>query len=199
MKVAVTRDGKALNAMISGIKRRIATLQNDLHIIAVSCVLHAVEHNNALPATHLIEAVTGGSKNYALRVNALKKWFEEIGCFRWNNGEVPGFKMNADRRKVLIELGNKAEGYVSKRPFWEYTPEPEYKGFDLQAKIKTLIGQAIKASVEHGDDDKTKVDPDMVAALQLLLSRASETDDNGSIPFLESNTIDGTATDITLN
>lgn len=201
MSITVTKDGKALAKLILGIKRRTASLQNDIHIVAVSCVMHAVEFGNALPATQLIEAITGGSKAYAIRANALKKWFEEIGCFVWNNGEQPGFKMDAERRAILKGMDEaKAITTISRVPFWEYAPEPEYKGFDLNARLKSLIAQALKATAEHGDDVKTKVDINLVSTIQQLLVK-KETTEEGSADFLmieadtlEASNVNGTFT-----
>lgn len=203
MAIAVTKDGDTLSKLITGIRRRTASLQADMHVIAVSCVMHAVEFGNALPATQFVEALTGGSKSYAIRVNALKKWFEEVGCFTWNNG---GFKMNAARRAMLKGMDEaKAIATLSKVPFWEYVPEPEYKGFDFNARLLSLISQANKAKREHGDDEKTKVDDTLIASIQMLLNRTNGDDDNkapppkASVPMieaaaLEASNVDGTYT-----
>ena len=198
MAIAVTKDGATLSRLITRIRRRTASLQEDMHVIAVSCVMHAVEFGNALPATQFVEALTGGSKSSAIRVNALKKWFEEVGCFTWNNG---GFKMNAARRAMLKGMDEaKAIATLSKVPFWEYAPEPEYKGFDFNARLLSLISQANKAKREHGDDEKTKVDDTLIASIQMLLNRTDGDDDNrASVPMieaavLEASNVDGTYT-----
>ena len=211
MAIAVTKDGATLSKLITGIRRRTASLQADMHVIAVSCVMHAVEFGNALPATQFVEALTGGSKSSAIRVNALKKWFEEVGCFTWNNGENPGFKMNAARRAMLKSMEedylDSAIATLSKVPFWEYVPEPEYKGFDFNARLRSLISQASKAKREHGDDEKTKVDDTLIASIWTLLNRTDGDDDNtdgdddntASVPMieaavLEASNVDGTYT-----
>lgn len=197
MAIAVTKDGATLSKLITGIRRRTASLQADMHVIAVSCVMHAVEFGNALPATQFVEALTGGSKSYAIRVNALKKWFEEVGCFTWNKEETPGFKMNAARRAMLKGMDeDKAIATLSKVPFWEYAPEPEYKGFDFNARLLSLISQANKAKREHGDDEKTKVDDTLIASIQMLLNRTDGDDDNrASVPMIEAATLEASNVD----
>lgn len=203
----VTKDGKVLATMIGSIKRRAATLQGDIHIAAVSCVMHALDHNNALPATQLVEAITGGSKSYAIRANALKKWFEEVGCFVWNNGETPGFKMNADRKAIIQAIGddNAIIAKIGKVPFWEYAPEPEYKGFDLNKAIATLLSRANTAIKEHGTDPKTKIDMNTLSGLARLLSNNSGNDDDvdgdepAPMPYLEAPIIEGEVVSSTIN
>lgn len=202
-----TKDGKALATMIGSIKRRTATLQADIHVAAMSCVMHALDHNNALPATQLVEAITGGSKSYAIRANALKKWFEEVGCFVWNNGEQPGFKMNAERKATIKAIGDDDAiiAKIGKMPFWEYAPEPEYKGFDLNKAIAALLSRANTAIKEHGTDPKTKIDMDTLSGLARLLSNNSGNDDDvdgdepAPMPYLEAPTIDGEVVSSTIN
>ena len=195
-----TKDGKALNAMIAGIKRRTATLMVDIHVAAVSCVLHAMEYNNALPATQLVEAISGTTKGKnALRAEELKKWFTDRGCFTWNNGDKPGFKMNQERKATLVAMGDQAEPALAKVPFWEHAPkEQDYTGYDLRKKIELVLKQARKAAREHANDPKTKIDPAMLSALARVLD-VTPNDDNengnedGSILFLEAPTIEGDA------
>ena len=207
MAIAVTKDGATLSKLITGIRRRTASLQADMHVIAVSCVMHAVEFGNALPATQLVEAITGGSKSYAIRANALKKWFEEVGCFVWNNGETPGFKMNADRKAIIQAIGddNAIIAEIGKVPFWEYAPEPEYKGFDLVKAIRALVSKANKNLQEHGNDANTKIDPAMLSALSRLtiVDTTDDDDDNGDeaapMPYLEAPIIEGEVVSSTIN
>lgn len=203
----ITKDGKALATMIGSIKSRAATLQADIHVAAMSCVMHAIDHNNALPATQLVEAITGGSKSYAIRANALKKWFEEVGCFVWNNGEQPGFKMNQDRKATIKAIGddNAIIAKIGKVPFWEYAPEPEYKGFDLNKAIAALLSRANTAIKEHGTDPKTKIDMGTLSGLARLLSNNSGNDDDvdgdepAPMPCLEAPIIEGEVVSSTIN
>ena len=194
-----TKDGKALNAMIAGIKRRTATLMVDIHVAAVSCVLHAMEYNNALPATQLVEAISGTTKGKnAVRAEALKKWLVDRGCFTWNNGDKPGFKMNQDRKATLVAMGEQAEQALAKVPFWEHAhKEQDYTGYDLRKKIAIVLKQANKAMIEHANDPKTKIDPAMLAALARVLTLSDDDNENGnedgSISFLEAPTIEGDA------
>lgn len=140
----------AIAKAITSISTRGKSLDKDVHIAAVSCLIHADKHGDVTLATKLVAALPNSS-----RKNALRDWFLAFGKFTWDT-ENKQFAYN----KAATTLTNEAIAM----PFWEFKPEPEYKPFDINAAIQQVISRATKAQ-EKGET----VPKETLAKLQTLV------------------------------
>lgn len=139
----------AINKAIASIKRRGASLQNDMHKAAVSCLAHADKHGNVTPMRNLLEAVPN-----AVRKNALRSWAEQFGKFTWNDTTKT---LDFDKSKSTTLDAAIAE------PFWQWQPEAAYKPLDLKTELAKLL-KRVDTARKHGD----AMPEDTVAVLQAL-------------------------------
>jgi hypothetical protein len=172
-----TKDGKAIGLMTADIKKRNSKIMQDIHVVAVSCILHVLYFVNGdgiftgstACATQLCEVLDSDK-----RANSLRKWFEEIGPFRWDR-TAKAFKLNktkADNMRVANE-GEHAKQLLDGITFWAFDPPKPYRGFDLRALIASYITKAentlekVEAGeIEEGDAAKIKIDKADLAALK---------------------------------
>lgn len=148
-----TSDAKVINKMIVKFKDGNTKLHHMVHAIAVSCVLHAVEHGNVTPTNTFIKAFSVGSEANGWRLNALRDWLEAIGPFSWSK-ESKSFVFSKQKFEVI-----KAAGGIdtSKLPtFWDRKPEPEYRPFDLNAEIIKLVKMAETKANEKDEVKRAK-------------------------------------------
>lgn len=134
---------KAIDTAIKSIATRGKSLDKDIHIAAVSTLMHADEHGDVTLAQRLVDAIPQSA-----RKNALKDWFLAMGKFSYDT-----------QNKTLIfnKQGVTMKDKAIATPFWAFKPEPEYKPFDINAAIAQLVTRANKA-VNNGDDvDQTKL------------------------------------------
>jgi len=111
----------------------------------------AVKHMTAL------HAALGG----AVRTNAFKDWVIAYCAFEWDSeaGFVKGDSNTIDRDSVRSAIQN---------PFWEFSPETEYKPVDWAALLHNAINRAEKDREKLGD--KSSVDEDELNTLKQLLA-----------------------------
>jgi hypothetical protein len=176
-----TKDGKAIAAMTAWLKTSNATFMERMHITAVSCILHLVYAkdkddaytNNSDPADQLCGAVEGDK-----RINSLRRWFEQIGPYRWDNArkKLLWHKTKVEAMRSRDEAELTAE-LVKGITFWKLDPPKPYKGFDLREVIKAKVNEAEGKleDIETGalDEDrasKVKVNAEDLAALKKLVA-----------------------------
>lgn len=142
-------DTAALNKAIASIKTRGTKLQADMHTAAVSCLDHADKHGNVTPMRNLLDALPSMT-----RKNALKAWAEQFGKFVYN-----------EETKTLDYAKDKATTLQAAidEPFYQFSPEPEYKPLNMAAEIGKLMTRISNAQ-KHGET----VNPDTIAVLQAL-------------------------------
>lgn len=144
---------KAIDTAIKSIGTRGAKLQSDIHVAAVSTLVHADKHGDVTLAQNLVDAVPT-----LARKNALRDWFIAMGKFSYDTTE---------KTLTFNKKGTTLLDTAIATPFWEFKQEAEYVPFDLQAAILTLVKRADKA-MQNGD----KVD---AAALKQLTAIATGT------------------------
>lgn len=159
----VTNDGAVINKMIKAFQVANGTLHGMAHAIMCSCTMHAIDHGNTTPANDFIEAFTGKS---GWRVNAIREWFETFGPFTWN----------AEKKKLTFSK-KKLEKVKNFNPdtattFWEFKPEPPYRGLDLNAEIIRLVKKANEAIKETDPErvKKNKIDTAKLVKLAELVN-----------------------------
>jgi hypothetical protein len=153
------KDAGKLSSKISAFGKRLGTMQDELHMLACSAVLHLINTNDPVYINRLTDVLTG-----AVRVNALKSWFEEFAPVTYNK-EKKVFTLNKKRTEGATDKLH--AGMV--KPFWEFKPEPAYKPLDLVAEIQALIRKANLRVVE-GLKEKDKVPMETLTMLQKLVA-----------------------------
>ena len=126
----------AINTAIASISKRGKSLEKDIHVAAVSCLIHADKHGDITLAEKLVQAVPS-----LARKNALRDWFIAHGKFDYD-AKAKQFKFDKASTTLVEE--------ATVTPFWQFKPEVEYKPFDLDAAIQNTLKRALKA-VENGD------------------------------------------------
>lgn len=145
----VLNGAEAIGAAIKSISTRGKTLERDIHVAAVSCLAHADKHGDITLAQKLVDAIPT-----LARKNALRDWFLAHGKFSY------------DMQNKALTFDKKAKTQLEASiatPFWEFKPEAEYKPFNMEAAIVSLVKRAEKA-IENGDD----VPVDRLEALRQL-------------------------------
>jgi hypothetical protein len=127
---------KAIDTAIKSIATRGKSLERDIHVAAVSCLMHADMHGDVTLAQKLVEAVPS-----LTRKNALRDWFQAHGKFGY---DVQGKTLTFDKK------GNTLLDAAIATPFWEFKQETAYNGFNIEAAVLQLVKRAEKA-IEKGE------------------------------------------------
>lgn len=164
-KFVITTDAKAIDTFINSISRRAKTLRDDVHLAAVSCALHVIEHGNTTLCTKLVNAIEG------MRQHDLRQWFIDIGPCVWAETEVvdettgkvkvkKNFKQNKERvaklkamkRDDMIKLlRDEATAFYAKKQ-----GDDNFKPFDLHAELIKLVKRGDKAASKNDKRNDTR-------------------------------------------
>lgn len=149
MDFVVTTDIATINKMMATIAPRTKKLQNDLHIVAASCALHAIEFGNVTPMNEFFNAC-----GKAIDRTAIVRFFETYGGAKFvvikNDDGTKTYKFKADTEKMLKLKAErnldqaKFDAKIAAAKFYEKfeTAKAVFNGFDLNARIKALIKKA---------------------------------------------------------
>lgn len=132
---------------IVSIGNRAKKLDHDIHVVGVSCLWHADQHGDVTLMQALIAAL-GKSQ----RRNALLAWAIAFGKFAIDD---TGKNVCFDKTAKTDLAG--AEGMSP----WDFTPEPVFQAWDMQAELAKFMKKAQKAA----EDSRNNVDPAQLAAL----------------------------------
>ncbi len=116
-------DEKAIDAALTSISRRGATLQHDIHVAACSVLQHIGKHSDIRIVAKLLNALPDMT-----RKNAMRDWLAAFGPVAFD-GDAPVFVQG---RK--IELAK-----AMKEPFWSFSPEKPYVALDVAKLISGVI------------------------------------------------------------
>ena len=139
----------AINTAINSIGKRGKALDKDMHIVAVSCLIHADKHGDITLANRLLEVLPKTARS-----NALRDWFLAFGKFSYD-ATSKAFVYN----KAAVTQTQTAIN----TPFWEFKPEAAYVPFDAIRFIEQAVKRVTKAV-----NDGEKVPEALVTGLQDL-------------------------------
>lgn len=137
----IIKDVQKLGAFIANIAERAKQLTGDIHIAAVSALMHASEHGDSSYCTKLVQAMARG-----LRKNVLISWFEKYGALVWaGKGDEAKFVKSKSKTAVY----NIAE--AMEHPFYEGTGSEgaEFDAKKIQARLMQMLTSAMKKAEEH--------------------------------------------------
>lgn len=161
------------------------TQQHELHVLAVSVLIHVAKHGNIDVLTNFLDKC----KDVAMiRNNALGNWFERFGTVYYEEDKTKGkgWKLHAVKCKAFREGTENTKALVvqrqylddaSKTPFWMLKGNEggEYVKFDTHKAIDNLIKslnldmkKAKDAGVEGVDHSK------LITELKLAKVRAKD-------------------------
>lgn len=136
VKIKFLTGAESINAAISSIAKRGKGLNKDIHIAAVSTLIHADKHGDITLANRLVEALPE-----TMRKNALRDWYLAFGKFDYDA-----------QNKVLIAkmqaVTNTQEAMA--KPFWKFKPEAEYVPFNAVKEVNRLLKRIDNAKT-NGD------------------------------------------------
>lgn len=131
----------ALDKRIDAIVKRSNTLADDIHDVAVLCLVHAKDHNDPRKLDRLYSGL-----HKACRPEALKAWVEKYSPVRWNgDGKVGMLKQTAKNYTPFALDAAQAD------PYW--TPQEAVKKPLTLAMLKAMIAQMEKKLDKAEDND----------------------------------------------
>lgn len=157
VKMKVLTGADVIAKMIASIGKRGKALDKDVHIAAVSCLVHADKHGDITLANKLIEALPASQ-----RKNALRDWFLAFGKFNYDT-----------QNKVFTfnKLATTQTETAINTPFWEFKPEATYVPFNAV----TFLQQAIKR-VENAAAKGEEVPEEVLDGLNGIMTAITKPD-----------------------
>lgn len=151
----------AIEGGIARVKKEGKAYQNLVHRVAFSILKRGLDTKDftkgAKQFTALVEAMPG-----ATRTNALRDWVTAYAPLTWNSEEncfvytsMKGFDPAGDMTEA------------KRTPFWEFSPEPEYKPVDWAKAIQSIVKRGERDLTELGE--KSKVDQEQLDILRRLI------------------------------
>lgn len=157
VQIKILTGADTIKAAIASINKRGKAFDKDVHIAAVSCLVHADKHGDITLANKLIEALPASQ-----RKNALRDWFLAFGKFNYD-AQNKVFTFNGEATTQAAEAIN--------TPFWEFKPEAVYVPFNAVA----FLNSAIKR-VENAAAKGENVPAELVKGLPALLATITKAD-----------------------
>lgn len=136
-KMKILTGAAAINAAITSIAKRGKAFDKDVHIAAVSTLMHADQHGDITLAQKLVDALPASQ-----RKNALRDWFLAFGKFGYDQ-QNKTFTYNGEATTKTQE--------AMEKPFWAFKPEPAYVPFNASDFINNAIKRVNKA-IKDGED-----------------------------------------------
>ena len=149
IKMKILTGADVINAAIKSIAKRGKAFDKDVHVAAVSTLVHADKHGDITLAQKLVDALPASQ-----RKNALRDWFLAYGKFSYDM-QNKAFTYKKDAVTQLETAIN--------TPFWEFKPEAAYVPFDAVKFIEQAVKRVTKAV-----NDGEKVPEALVTGLQDL-------------------------------
>ena len=170
IKFAYNMADNNVGAGITSVKKRHASLLKDVQMLAVSIIhrLHECGDGETatLRANALIDAVANGKQN------SLRRWFETQANMVYN--KETKLLVIGHGPASPIKHHSKIDAMASRDVMWyDAIPDAEYKPIaDFGAQIAQLLKKGLKDRAELGD--KSKVSPDQIKALELLVQAGKQ-------------------------
>jgi len=156
MKLTQVLRGEKLTSAIAAISKASRTLEDSIHVAAVSALVHADECGNTTPMVDLLAAVPAFS-----RKNALMLWAAKFGKFA----------VTADGKSVeFAKFATTNVEAAMALPFWDFKPEQPIKAFDLAAELAKLVARAEKEA--KNDKQPASIDDEDLRAVRSLAAAA---------------------------
>lgn len=128
--------------------------QRELNKIALSVLAHVGKHKDVRLVNKFIDSVVD-----AVRVNALRSWFETFGNVQYDT-EAKAMRYDAKRKVRLGEaMGN---------PFWKFKTEEEYMPLDVVKAVSSLLKRVQNDTAKTGRNHAV-----VVKALEALVPAAA--------------------------
>lgn len=143
---------------IKSIEGRSAKLRTDIHKTGCSILRvwnKSGDYRPALAQLNLLHNALGG----AIRTNAFKDWVVAHTGFEWDNAEKA---FTHTQNKIADDMVRSAID----KPFWDFSPEKEYKPMEWAQMLAALVKKAEKDLSEMGE--ASKVDAEQLAAIKAL-------------------------------
>lgn len=154
-----------LNKLIADVIASHKEIEGQIHVALVGCLYQVNKHHNTTPLSTLMSGL-GGS----VRKNAMRDWCLKFGKLSYNEQTK---ELDFDKEAKGGDLND-----AMQTPFWNFKPEPEFKAFDLKARIQALIKEAEKAAKRA--DSRDVID---AKALMALRAAASNIDVSANDPL----------------
>jgi hypothetical protein len=139
--VTIIKAVAAQDRLFATISNNLRSVEKDMHTAACSVLWHVGQHKDIRQVDKLIAALEGADGG-AVRINALRAWFETFGPISF-----------ADNKTTFVKNKATQLGIAQETPFWQFKPEPAYKPVDtlvmLDSMVKKLTTDQDKAGADH--------------------------------------------------
>lgn len=162
-RVKLITGAQAISGAILSISRRAQKLDQDIHVAALSVLVHSAQHNDPDIANRLVEAL-----GKSMRKQALIGWMCAYGAFTLDDSGKLAY--NVKRRDAVLSDENVAAAEAE--PFWDFMPEKPYAQFDLAKALAALLAKAEKA-LTVDEQDAALISPEKLAALRALTNEGA--------------------------
>lgn len=153
-----------IQGRIASIQKRAAKLDQEIHLVAVSCLVHAAEHGDVTLMQNLV-----GALGRSTRKQALIGWSINYGPFKLED-KTGALVYDRSKRAQAMEESNLIA--AEQGPFWDFISEKPYAQFDLSKAIAALLRKADHA-LQSPEQDASLVSPAALAELRKLASVTS--------------------------
>lgn len=166
-------DKADLEARIAELGKASKSYHELLAMTAIGCVMHGILHGDPVYANRMLSTLqnSAGDKKNALRLNPLRQWFTSpISPYKASEREVVNpetgkakivteLVLDTDKAKALraeYEAGKaKFLGKLKSKPWYEVMKEKEdWKGFDFDEQLLSLLNRARREAEKHNGSDK---------------------------------------------
>lgn len=159
------------------IRERGEGLQLDIHHYLYAVAYQFSATGDVRPAVKRVNSLLDDMPK-GVRSNAIKAWVEKfLGFAIIEEGDNKG-QFHANKAK-----GANVDTQAAKNArWWEFKPEPEYKGFNLNAEIMRVIAMAEKANKidDANKREKIDVDQEQLNALRALAVKEAVAEQQGA-------------------
>jgi hypothetical protein len=134
---------KELNAKIAGIRKSMAAIRENIHVVLCNAAGHAYEHGDVTAFTRLFDALSGANRKQ------VAKWVNEYGFAMLENDGTFRFNKAAKQKADFVDGAAVVEYLLDNAMPW-YADEPSaadiVKELDVAARIKSLASQIKNAA-----------------------------------------------------
>lgn len=139
--VTILKTVSAQDKLFALIHNNLRSVEAQMHQAACSVLWHVGQHKDMRQIEKLLAAIDGGEAGNAVRINALKAWFETFGPISFADNKLSYVKGKATKL-----------GEAQSVPFWKFKPEAAYVPVDTLALLDSMSKKLTKDQDEAGAD-----------------------------------------------
>lgn len=140
--------GKELSKLIGQIGRDHVKLRDNIQIVCLKCIKHAVLYGDVVFGTRLMEATNG-----AVRRQGIVNYLSEFGPFTWQEKEKKFTKNTRWARTTVEKVDEWIETVKTDKrgPWYEFSKEGTIKPYDFLKDVNSLLNR-VENHIKNGEN-----------------------------------------------